>query len=118
MTHADFINQVPRTQITSGLRLLADFLDGHPDVPVAPYGWDLLVSTHCATDPDGIARVDAIAAALGVTAEDEISDGGHYAAIKAFGPITYQAFHIPASYQAQHPASTPAAASEPPQAAR
>ncbi len=91
-----------RDQFIGGLRQLADYLDTHPAVPVALHGWDLLVSTHHDRDPDGIAEVDRIAALLGVPAEDEIADGGHYSAIKVFGPVTYRAFHIPARYRAVH----------------
>ncbi len=84
------------------MRQLADYLDTHPDLPVVPYGWDLLVSTHRTSDAEGIAAVDHIATILGVTPENGIPDGGHYSAIKAFGPITYQAFHIPARSRAAH----------------
>jgi hypothetical protein len=102
MTPIEFPNRTPRDQLTAGLRQVADYLDTHPDIPAAPYGWELLVSTHRTTDVDGIAEVDRIAAVLGVPVEDGIADGGHYAAIKTFGPITYQAFHIPARYRAAH----------------
>ena len=93
-THFEFPNQVSREDITKGLRQLADYLDAHPAVPVAPYGWDLLVSTHLENDPEGIAEIDHIAALLGVTVDDQTSAGGHYTATRAFGPITYSAFHI------------------------
>jgi hypothetical protein len=92
----------PRDQLVGGLRQLADYLDTHPAIPVASHGWDLLIPTHCDSDPEGIAEVDRIAAILGVTPEDGLADRGHYSAIKTFGPITYQAFHIPASYRAAH----------------
>jgi hypothetical protein len=123
-----FPDQTPRDQFTAGLRQLADYLDSHPAIPVAPYGWDLLVSTHCAADPDDIAQIDRIAALLGVPVEDELADGGHYSAIKSFGPITYRAFHIPARHKAAHralmtyadsvtPEETHGDADDPPQAA-
>ncbi|GEM_PF-532922 len=121
-----FPNQATRAQITAGLRQLADYLDTNPALPLAPYGWDLLVSTHDDTDTAGIAEVDRIAAILGVPVRDEIADGGHYTAIKAFGLITYQAFHIPARSKAAYRAhitdddhATPddTSADDPPQAA-
>jgi hypothetical protein len=101
-TPAKFPNPVPRDQIITGLHQLADYLDTHPTIPVAPYGWELLVGTHSTTDPDGLAEIDRIAAHLGVIPDDQITDGGHYAAIKTFGPITYRAFHIPARSRAIH----------------
>jgi hypothetical protein len=78
-THAD---QATRAQITSGLRQLADYLDTHPAIPVAPYGWDLLVSTCNDTDDAGITEVDRIATVLGVPVRDDTSDGGHYTAAR------------------------------------
>lgn len=103
MTTPDmFPNPVPRDQIISGLRQLADYLDAHPAIPVAPYGWELLVGTYRTSDPDGIAEIDRIAANLGVTAQGDIADGDHYAAIRTFGPITYRAFHIPSASRAVH----------------
>jgi hypothetical protein len=110
MTRITFPHPVTRGQITTGLRQLADYLDAHPAIPVAPYGWDLIVSTHCDNDPEGMAEVDRIAAILGVQPEDDTPDGGHYTARKVFGPIAYYAFHIPASHRA-------ARAGQPPQAA-
>lgn len=110
-----------RCQITAGLRQLADYLDAHPDVPVAPYGWDLLVSTQASSDADGVARIDAIAAVLGVPVQDERPDHGHYSAVRAFGPVAYSAFHIPARSKAIHRARMTYADSvtpdDPPQAA-
>ena len=97
-----FPGQVDRAQIIDGLRQLADYLAAHPAVPVAPYGWDLLVSSHRDTDTEGIAEIDRIAAILGVTVKDDTSNGGHYTAARAFGPISYQAFHISARSKAAY----------------
>jgi hypothetical protein len=106
-----FPNPVPRADVIAGLRQLADFLDDHPAIPTAPYGWDVLVSTHEHTDQAGKASVDHIAAILGVRVDDQTGDGGHYCADRAFGPITYRAFHIPARLK------QPGAQGEPSQAA-
>ncbi len=121
MNFDSFPDPIARDQITTGLRQLADYLDNHPDIPVAPYGWDLLVATHLDSDTHGIAEIDRVAAILGVPAENEIPDNGHYSALRAFGPITYRAFHIPAKKQAIYRAHMTYADSvtpdDPPQAA-
>ncbi|MGH3344799.1 MAG: hypothetical protein ACRDPK_18395 [Carbonactinosporaceae bacterium] len=89
-----------RTQIISGLRQLADFLENNPAVPVREYGWDLHYNA-CGTDEKAKAEVDRIAALLGVTPINERPDG-HYIATKTFGRITYEAVHIPARRMAIH----------------
>jgi hypothetical protein len=101
-TPATFPGQAPRADIITGLRRLADYLDTHAEIPVAPYGWDLLVSTHTSDDPGGKAEIDRIAALLDVPVRDETDAGGHCNATRAFGPITYTAFHIPASSKAAY----------------
>jgi hypothetical protein len=97
-----FPGQADRAQIIGGLHQLADYLAAHPAVPVAPYGWDLLISSHRDTDPEGTAEIDRIAAILGVTVKDDTPSGGYYTAAKAFGPISYQAFHISARSKAAY----------------
>jgi hypothetical protein len=97
-----FPGQATRASIIKGLRQLADYLHAHPAIPVAPYGWDLLVSSHRENDTEGTADIDRIAAILGVPIRNDASDSGHYIAARAFGPITYQAFHIPASRKAAY----------------
>lgn len=52
-----------RTQIISGLRQLADYLQAHPGVPVNEYGWDLHAFATTDSDPAGRADVDEIASA-------------------------------------------------------
>jgi hypothetical protein len=99
-TPRTFPGQAPRADIISGLRQLADYLDTQPQIPVAPYGWDLLISTHTSDDSGGKAEIDRIAALLGVPVHDETDAGGHYNATRAFGPISYVAFHIPARHKA------------------
>jgi hypothetical protein len=117
MTRIDFPNTATRTQITTGLRTLADYLDAHPDIPLAPYGWDLLVSTHTNDDTEGKAEIDRIAAILGVHVEDDTADDGHYTVVRAFGPIAYRAFHIPARRKTRHKVCRTGQADDPPQAA-
>lgn len=117
MTRLTFPNPVPRSQITDGLRQLADYLDAHPGIPLAPYGWDLLVSTHCDNDTEGRAEVDRIAAILGVPADDDTAAGGHYTAARSFGPVKYNAFHIPGWQKARITSDADPAEDQPPQAA-
>lgn len=93
-----------RGKVLTGLRQLADWLEAHPDVPVAPFGWDLNVYTDRNGGSDDAARaeVDQIAAALGVPVTDDTGSDGHYKAFRTFGLITYQAVHVPARRMAAH----------------
>lgn len=89
-----------RTQVISGLRELADFLEANPAIPVREYGWDLHYNAR-GTDAEEKAEVDRIATLLGVTPIDDRPDG-HFIASKTFGRITYEAIHIPARRMAIH----------------
>jgi integrase len=54
-----------RTKVIDGLRQAADFLAAHPDLPVAPYGWDLNIYTgHRDGEAAARAQVDHIARVL------------------------------------------------------
>src|SRR5450755_4537522 len=110
-----------RARVTSGLRQAADYLDQHPGIPVSEHGWTLLSFPPRDDDDADRAEVDRVAAILGVTPADDTADGGHYRAVLAFGPVTYEFVHIPARQQAAHralmsyagaitPASLPGAA--------
>ena len=90
-----------RAKVIDGLVELAAYLQAHPDVPVAPYGWDLNIYTH---DDDAACRaeVDRIAAILGAPVEDDTGRGGHYLTTRSFGLISYRAVHIPARCSAAH----------------
>jgi hypothetical protein len=92
-----------RTQIITGLRQLADYLEDHPDVPVCRFGWDLPVYPG-SRDGDAAerAQVDKIAALLEVPVTDRTGDGGHYKAVRAFGLITYEAIHVSERRMAAH----------------
>jgi len=94
-----------RAKTISGLRALADYLEANPDLPVAPFGWDLNVYPARGDDEAAErAAVDQVAARLGVPVDDKTPTGGHYRAIRSFGLITYQAIHVPARRQAAHEA--------------
>ena len=89
MTYAD---STERAALIAGLRDMADYLESNPEVPAPIY-------TQVFTFPPGDdwwamrARIDATAVRLGVTAYG--SAGGHYLAVRSFGPVEYRAVAIP-----------------------
>ncbi|MGW2312795.1 hypothetical protein [Actinomadura luteofluorescens] len=83
-----------RHQVITGLRALADFLETNPCVPVHEYGATFPFSV-CEGDAASAARVDQVAALLGVPVADDRPTGGHYTASKSFGRITYRIVHVP-----------------------
>ncbi|MFI0480503.1 hypothetical protein [Actinomadura sp. 9N215] len=99
-------DQSHRDRTIQGLRDLVAFLESNPAVPVRPYSWTLSVpsgvSTDSTTDLRQRAEIDRIADALGVPVSDETTDGGHYITRKHFGPVTYEAVHVPAHRMARH----------------
>lgn len=89
MTHAD---STERAALISGFRGLADYLESNPEVPAPIY------STVHAFPPRGnwaemCAEIDATASSLGVA--PGMTDGGHYIAVRDFGPVEYRAVAIP-----------------------
>jgi hypothetical protein len=90
-----------RAQIIVGLRTLADYLEGHPELPVPEYGADVIVYTD-GTDAQQRAEVDRIADILGVKPVDNTGRDGHYTASKSFGRMTYKAVSIPSRAWAKH----------------
>jgi hypothetical protein len=88
MNHAD---PTVRAALISGLRALADYLESHPEVPAPAYP---VVHTFPAAGewPQMRAEIDATAARLGVNAH--LTGGGHYVAVRFFGPVEYQAVAI------------------------
>ncbi|MFB4311948.1 hypothetical protein [Actinomadura sp. GTD37] len=84
-----------RHQTITGLRALADFLETNPAVPVSEYGHDLIITVRNMDDASAAARVDQLAALLGVDVDDDTRRGGHYTATRTFGRITYSVVHIP-----------------------
>jgi hypothetical protein len=100
-----------RAAYIDGLLSLACFLEAHPDVPVPPaYGGavKLMVFPDGATDDEQRAGVDAVAAVLGVPA-DEPNGSGHYCAGLAFGPVMYEACAIPRAARSRRELSAVAA---------
>ena len=89
MTYA---NSAERAAFLAGLRNLIDYLESNPDVPVTGYA---TVYAFPADDEwDGKrAEVARIAALIGAPAVD--TTGGHYVALRTFGPVEYRAVAIP-----------------------
>ena len=89
MTYAD---SAERAELINGLRSLADYLESNPEVPAPAYP---VVHTFPPADDwaEMRAEIDATAARLGVTAH--LTCGGHYVAVRSFGPVEYRAVAIP-----------------------
>ena len=79
-----------RPGLHPGLRDLADYLDRHPRHPRPAHGATILL--HAATaDDGGRAQVDHIARQLlDAAVRDETARGGHYWAVRSFGPVGYR----------------------------
>jgi hypothetical protein len=91
MTYA---NAIERLALISGLRDLAGFLEGNPDVP-APAYTDILVFPPGVSDDEKRAEVDAIASLIG-SGTMTSSSYRHYTTSRGFGPVEYRAVAIPA----------------------
>jgi len=89
MTYSDLTE---RAALIGGFRALADYLESNPEVPTPSY------SAVYTFPPDSDwpamrAEISAIAARLGVVPCE--TPGGHYLAVRSFGPIEYRAVAIP-----------------------
>jgi len=87
-----FANPAERAHLIRGFRGLADYLESIPELAAPVY------STVYAFPSPGdwagmCADIDAIAAFLRVPAG--LTGGGHYVAVRAFGPVEYRAVAIP-----------------------
>jgi hypothetical protein len=85
------------------LRELADYLDRNPAVPVPAYGATILLHASSADD-GGRVQVDRIAKLLGANVNDDTATGGHYWAVRSFGPIGYEIVAITDAFTAAHEA--------------
>ena len=81
-------NALTRAEFIAGLRALAAYLDSHPLVPVPFFGIQINMSADPA-DEGGTYQVDHVAQLLLAQVNDDTPNGGHYRAIRAFGPIRY-----------------------------
>ena len=101
-----------KARFTRALRDLADYLDQNLAIPVPKTGETITVHASSA-DYGGRAQVDHIAGLLGAGIRDETAHGGHYWAVRQFGPIGYEIVAIsdtppgpgptPACYQSVTP---------------
>src|ERR1035441_7224115 len=91
MTYA---NANERQALISGLRELASFLEGNPDVP-APACTDLLVFPPGTSDDEKRREIDVIASLIG-SGTMTVSSYRHYQTSRRFGPVEYRAVAIPA----------------------
>jgi hypothetical protein len=86
-----YADPAERTRLIAGLRDLAAFLEGSPDVP-APRWADVLVFPHNGMDDENRAEINVIAARIGAETSD--NGRGHYTASRLFGPVEYRAVAI------------------------
>ena len=93
-----------RQAFITGLRDLADYLDRHPVVPVPAHGTEIYLSATL-IDYGGCAQVDHFARQTGVPVTDNTAHGGHYQAVRSFGPVGYRMTALSAArmtvYQAE-----------------
>lgn len=90
MTYYASIEQ--RGRLITGLRGLAEFLESTPEAPAPRYA-DVLIFPPDGTDTQQRAEIDAIATRIGTQTRETI--GGHYIAVRRFGPVEYRAVAIP-----------------------
>ncbi|MFI6594629.1 hypothetical protein ACIBHX_00180 [Nonomuraea sp. NPDC050536] len=84
------------------LRLVADFLDSHPKIPVPPFVDISVYPQHNASsapEANALVELERIAAELGCTVKVR---GGHYTATRTFGLVTYKVVVITADAMARH----------------
>jgi hypothetical protein len=86
-----FANPTERAHLIRGFRGLADYLESIPELPTPVYS--TVYAFPCGEWPEMCADIDAIAAFLRVPVS--ITVGGHYVAVRAFGPVEYRAVAIP-----------------------
>ena len=80
-----------RSRLIDGLRALAEFLQGYPEVP-APRWADVLVFPPDGADAEKRAEIDLIASRLAAEPCETVS--GHYSVSVSFGPVQYRAVAI------------------------
>lgn len=78
-----------RQDFITGLRMLADFLDTHTDVPVPLHTREIQLTASRA-DNGGCAQVDRFAALTGASVEDGLDKNGLYEAGRSFGSLSYR----------------------------
>src|SRR5262249_21210646 len=87
----------------AGLHSLADFLAANPAIPIPAHG-DVITVPLDSVEEGGAFQVRQAARALGATAVDETSYGGHFYTERSFGPLSYRIVSIPDICMARHQA--------------
>jgi hypothetical protein len=87
-----YANADERGRLIAGLRALAAFLQGHPDVPAPRWAYVYVFPSHGAYE-EMRAEIDQIAARIGAAATGNAAYG-HYVASRHFGPVQYRAVAI------------------------
>jgi hypothetical protein len=82
-----------RVELIAGLRALAKFLEENEEVP-APRTAEVFVFPEDSTDDEQREEIDNIATRIGAIPSK--GAGGHYKALRKFGPVEYRAVAIPA----------------------
>jgi hypothetical protein len=88
----NYANSTQRAALIGGLRDLADYLESNPEVPAPIYSYVYAFPPN-SDWAEMCAEIDAVAALLGVP--PRLTDGGHYIAVRSFGPVEYEAAAIP-----------------------
>ena len=87
-----FADPTERAHLIRGFRGLADYLESIPELPAPVYS--TVYAFPARGDWAGMcADIEAIAEFLRVPAG--LTEGGHYVAARAFGPVEYRAVAIP-----------------------
>ena len=93
------MSRADRIDFIAGLYALADFLDANPALPIPLFRAEILIHVD-GSDDEQRAEVDRLAELLGTSVDDETGDGGHYTAMRSFGPVEYRCVAIPAAVRA------------------
>jgi hypothetical protein len=91
----------PRTDLITGLRDLADFLDTNPDVPTSNGSVEVFYFPSRSSDDQMCAEVDEIARYLGAEIDPANIPHGHYVTGISFGLASYRAVAILAEARAE-----------------
>ena len=86
-----FADSTERAELIRGLRSLADYLESSPEIPDPAYS--TVYAFPSGDWPDMCAEIDAAAASLDVA--PGTTGGGHYVAVRYFGPVEYRVVAIP-----------------------
>ncbi len=97
-----YANAAERRGLIGGLRALADFLEGSPEVP-APIWADVTVFP-TGTDAEMRTEIEKTAAFIGAGIDDQSASLRHYTTSRFFGPVQYRAVAIPERARAYHDA--------------